>query len=54
MSHGQHCDKKYSKTFELPDLLNFRTVIIDSPINGKYYIFDSHLKSKKFVCSRVV
>ena len=54
MSHGQHCDKKYSKTFELPDLLNFRTVIIDSPINSKYYILNNHLKSKKFVYSRVV
>ena len=54
MSHGQHCDKKYTKTFELPDLLNFRTELIDSTKNSKHYILNNHLKSKKFVCSRVV
>ena len=49
MSHGQHCDKKYSKTFELPDLLNFSIVIIPSTKNSKHYTFTNHLKSKKLI-----
>ena len=48
MFHGQRCDKKYTKTFELPDLLRFRTVIISSTKNGKHYILTNCLKYKKF------